>query len=153
LTRANEIVRERESSPVEKIFLTNQQAAKAWRREARLVRSVGNFRRCFGIRQIHRSADSNFRLALRVPGFSCKNRWVTKTDLSPVPLNKSAIQSVTPSQVYEWEGPGPNVLLTGTTEERMPSEQKWYALTGRVVGLKVRIATTESVSLCTRRKS
>jgi len=29
------------------------------------------------------------------------------------------------------------VELTGTTEERMPSEQKWYALTGRVVAAKV----------------
>jgi hypothetical protein len=69
--------------------------------------------------------------------FHGKNRWVTKTDLSPVPLDKSAIQSVTPSQIYEWEGLGPKVILTGTTEERMPSEQKWYALTGRVVDLKV----------------
>jgi hypothetical protein len=55
-------------------------------------------------------------------GFHGKNRWVTKTDLSPVPLDKSAIQSVTPSQIYEWEGPGPNVELTRYTEERMPSE-------------------------------
>jgi hypothetical protein len=70
-------------------------------------------------------------------GFHGKNRWVTKTDLSPVSSDKSAIQSVTPSQIYGWEGPGPNVLLTGTTEERMPSEQKWYNLTGRVVDLKV----------------
>ena len=70
-------------------------------------------------------------------GFHGKNRWIAKTDLSPVPLDKSTIQSVAPSQIYEWEGPGPNVELTGTTEERMPSEQKWYTLTGRVVGLKV----------------
>jgi hypothetical protein len=70
-------------------------------------------------------------------GFHGKNRWVTKTDLSPVPSDKSAIQSVTPSQIYQWEGLGPNVVLTGTTEERMPSEQKWYALTGRVVDAKV----------------
>ena len=70
-------------------------------------------------------------------GFHGKNPWVTKTDLSPVPSDKSAIQSVTPSQIYGWEGPGPDVLLTGMTEERMPSEQKWYALTGRVVDLKV----------------
>jgi hypothetical protein len=52
-------------------------------------------------------------------------------------LEKSAIQSVTPSRIYQWEGLGPNVVLTGTTEERMPSEQKWYALTGRVVDAKV----------------
>lgn len=69
-------------------------------------------------------------------GFHGKNRWVTKTDLSPVPSDKSAIQSVTPSQIYAWEGLGPNVELTGTTTERMPSEQKWYALTGRIVGAK-----------------
>jgi hypothetical protein len=69
-------------------------------------------------------------------GFHGKNRWVTKTDLSPVPVDKSAIQSVTPSQMYAWEGPGPDVELTSTTE-RMPSEQKWYALTGRVVDAKV----------------
>jgi hypothetical protein len=40
-------------------------------------------------------------------GFQGKNRWVAKTDLTPVPLDKSAIQSVTPSQIYAWEGLGP----------------------------------------------
>ena len=38
--------------------------------------------------------------------------------------------------VLPWEGLGPDVELTATTE-RMPSEQKWYALTGRVVDAKV----------------
>jgi hypothetical protein len=70
-------------------------------------------------------------------GFHGKNRWIAKTDLTPVPLNKSAIQSVTPSQIYAWEGPGPIVDLTSYTEARMPSEQKWYALTGRIVDAKV----------------
>ena len=53
-----------------------------------------------------------------------------------MPLDKSAIQSVTPSQIYAWEGLGPEVELTATTE-RMPSEQKWYAPTGRIVDVKV----------------
>jgi hypothetical protein len=70
-------------------------------------------------------------------GFHGKNRWVAKTDLTPVPSDKSAIQSVTPSQIYAWEGLGPDVDLTGYTEERMPTEQKWYALTGRIVDAKV----------------
>jgi hypothetical protein len=70
-------------------------------------------------------------------GFHGKNRWVTKTDLSPVPSDKSVIQSVTPSQIYAWEGLGPDVDLTGYTEARMPAEQKWYALTGRVVDAKI----------------
>jgi hypothetical protein len=70
-------------------------------------------------------------------GFHGKNRWVTKTDLSPVPLDKSTIQSITPSQMYQWEGLGPDVVLTWTSEERMPPEQRWYALTGRIVDAKV----------------
>jgi hypothetical protein len=69
-------------------------------------------------------------------GFHGKNRWVQKTDLSPVPLDTSMIQSVTPSQIYAWEGLAPDVELTSTTE-RMASEQKWYALTGRIVDVKV----------------
>jgi len=36
-------------------------------------------------------------------GFHGKNRWIVKTDFTPVPLDKSAIQSVTPSQVYAWK--------------------------------------------------
>jgi hypothetical protein len=70
-------------------------------------------------------------------GFHGKTRWVTKTDQAPVPSDKSAIQPVMPSQIYAWEGLGTDVDLTRYTEERMPSEQKWYALTGRVVDAKV----------------
>ena len=64
------------------------------------------------------------------------HRWVAKTDLSPVPSDKSAIQPITPSQIYAWEGLGPDVELTATSE-RLPAEQKWYALTGRIVDAKV----------------
>jgi hypothetical protein len=65
------------------------------------------------------------------------DRWTPKIDASPVPWNKSKIQPITPSGIYRWRGPGPNVPLTPTTETRIPSEQKWYALTGRVVDLRV----------------
>ena len=65
------------------------------------------------------------------------SRWTAKTDPSPVPLDKSVVQSITPSQIYKWKGPEPNVPLTTETERRIASEQKWYNLTGRVVGLKV----------------
>jgi hypothetical protein len=65
------------------------------------------------------------------------NRWVAKTDLSPVPSDKSATQAITPSQIYSWEGLEPDVNMTDYTEARLPSEEKWYALTGRVVDAKV----------------
>jgi hypothetical protein len=64
-------------------------------------------------------------------------RWPVKTDPSPVPLDKSAIQSVTPSQIYEWKGPEANVPLTPATDTRIPAEQKWYNLTGRLDSVKV----------------
>ena len=54
-----------------------------------------------------------------------------------MPLDKSTIQSITPSQIYEWKGPGPNVSLTPETDTRIAAEQKWYNLTGRLVGVKV----------------
>jgi hypothetical protein len=65
------------------------------------------------------------------------NRWVAKTDLSLVPSDKSAIQAITPFQIYAWEGLPPDVDMTDYTEARLASEQKWYALTGRVVDAKV----------------
>jgi len=54
-----------------------------------------------------------------------------------VPSDKSAIESVTPSKIYDWKGPEPKVPLTPKTETRIPAEQKWYNLTGRVVAVKV----------------
>ena len=65
------------------------------------------------------------------------SRWPVKTDPSPVPLDKSTIQAVTPSQICEWKGPGLNEPLTPKTDTRIAAEQKWYNLTGRLVGVKV----------------
>jgi hypothetical protein len=65
------------------------------------------------------------------------SRWPVKTDPSPVPLDKSTIQSVTPSQIYEWKGPEANVPLTPETDTRIAAEQKWYNLTGRLDSVKV----------------
>ncbi len=64
-------------------------------------------------------------------------RWPVKTDTSPVPLDKSTIQSITPSQIYEWKGPEPKIPLTPNTDTRIAAEQKWYNLTGRLDGVKV----------------
>ena len=64
-------------------------------------------------------------------------RWPVKTDPSPVPLDKSTIQSVTPSQIYDWKGPESNMPLTPQTNTRIAAEQKWYNLTGRLDSVKV----------------
>src|SRR2546430_16415544 len=56
-------------------------------------------------------------------GFPGKNRWIAKTDLTPVPLDTSAMQWVTPSELYAWEGLGPDVDLKYQVEARMTSEE------------------------------
>jgi hypothetical protein len=63
-----------------------------------------------------------------------KARWSVKNDSSTPPADASAIQAVTPSDIFSW--PGPDVHLAGQSE-RTGIENKWFALTGRVVALKV----------------
>ena len=61
-------------------------------------------------------------------------RWSVKTDPSLPPTDASAIQAVTPSEMFSW--PGPDAALT-IQSERIGIENKWFAPTGRVVELKV----------------
>ena len=63
-----------------------------------------------------------------------KHRWSVKIDPSTPPADASAIQAVTPSDMFSWQGP--DVRLTQQSE-RTGIETKWFALTGRVVALKV----------------
>jgi hypothetical protein len=69
---------------------------------------------------------------------SCKgnhgvSRWVAKTDLAEPPSNSIEIHSITPSQIFEWQGPGGNIPR-GTG--RMAAEKEWYAITGRIKKVK-----------------
>jgi hypothetical protein len=59
-----------------------------------------------------------------------KHRWSVKIDPSTPPADASAIQAVTPSDIFSW--PGPDVHLTQSSE-RTGIENNWFALTGRVV--------------------
>ena len=61
-------------------------------------------------------------------------RWSVKTDASLPPTDANAIQAVTPSEMFSW--PGPDAALT-MQSERTGIGNKWFALTGRVVELKV----------------
>ena len=63
-----------------------------------------------------------------------KGRWLVKNDPSSPPTDASAIQSVTPSDIFSW--PGPDIHLTQHSE-RTGREQNWFSLTGRVVAVKV----------------
>jgi hypothetical protein len=58
-----------------------------------------------------------------------------KNDPSTPPADASAIQTVTPSDIYIW--PGPAVHLTGQPE-RTGIENNWYALTGRAVAVEAK---------------
>ena len=41
------------------------------------------------------------------------DRWKPKTDLTSPPLIGLTIPTITPSQIYQWKGPGPNVTTAG----------------------------------------
>jgi hypothetical protein len=57
-----------------------------------------------------------------------------KNDPSTPPADASAIQAVTPSEIFGW--PGPDAHLAQHSE-RTGREQNWFSLTGRVVAVKV----------------
>jgi hypothetical protein len=63
-----------------------------------------------------------------------QQRWSVKIDPSLPPADAKAIQAVTPSDIYSW--PGPDVPLTQSSE-RTGIENNWFALTGRIVAVKV----------------
>jgi hypothetical protein len=63
-----------------------------------------------------------------------KGRWSVKNDPSTPLVDASAIQAITPSDVFGW--PGLAEHLTQSSE-RTGIENAWFALTGRVVAVKV----------------
>jgi hypothetical protein len=63
-----------------------------------------------------------------------KHRWSVKNDPTLPPTDANALQSVTPSDMFSW--PVPDVRLAQQSE-RTGIENKWFALTGRVVAVKV----------------
>jgi len=62
-----------------------------------------------------------------------KQRWAEKNDPAQPPSDASAIQAVTPSDIFNWGGPTEYLV---PSSPRLWSEEKWYALTGRVVDLR-----------------
>ena len=62
-----------------------------------------------------------------------KHPWSEKNDPSLPPTDASAIQAVTPSDIFNWQGPTEHLAASS---ERIAAEQKWYALTGSVIELR-----------------
>ena len=62
-----------------------------------------------------------------------KQRWAEKNDPALPPADASAIQAVTPSDIFNWQGPTEHLSASSA---RIAAEQKWYALMGRVVELR-----------------
>jgi hypothetical protein len=62
-----------------------------------------------------------------------KSRWAEKNDPSLPPTDASAIQAVTPSDIFGWQGP---TEFLKRSSARIAAEEKWYALTGRVVEIR-----------------
>lgn len=63
-------------------------------------------------------------------------RWAAKVDNSKPPSDKSQITAITPSKMFAWKGVGTKIKLTQSSN-RIPAEQKWYVMTGKVDKIKV----------------
>jgi hypothetical protein len=63
-----------------------------------------------------------------------EHRWAVKNDPSTPPADASAIQTVAPSDIFSWLGPAEHLTQSS---ERSGIENNWFALTGRVVDVKV----------------
>jgi hypothetical protein len=55
-----------------------------------------------------------------------------KNDAALPPTDPNAIQAVTPSDIFSWQGP--TEPLTQSSG-RIAAEQKWYAVTGRAANM------------------
>src|SRR5215471_6305457 len=62
-----------------------------------------------------------------------KQRWAEKNDPEQPPTDASVIQAVKPSDIFNWQGPTEYLV---PSSQRIWSEQKWYAFTGRVVEVR-----------------
>jgi hypothetical protein len=62
-----------------------------------------------------------------------KGRLTEKNEAALPPTDPNAIQAVTPSDIFSWQGPTePLTRSSGRTA----AEQKWYALTDRVIEVR-----------------
>jgi len=92
-------------------------------------------RDCFSLqRGSGNRAASHIRFAVRMSRQSRQTSLVSEERSFTPPTDANAIQAVTPSDMYSW--PGPDIRLTQQSE-RTGIENKWFALTGRVVALNV----------------
>jgi hypothetical protein len=81
-----------------------------------------------------KSPPVTFESPCECRGAHGKARSALKNDPSTPPADVRAVQAVTPSDIFSW--PGPDVHITQDSK-RIPAEEKWYALTGRVIAVKV----------------
>lgn len=85
------------------------------------------------------SAGAADKLATFVSACKCTHckgfdRWKEKIDVETPPANPTVEQ---PSDIAAWNGPDVPIAKTGKNEHRLPAEQKWYQVTGKVVLVRV----------------
>ncbi len=62
------------------------------------------------------------------------SRWAAKTDPAEPPVNSADLHAITPAEMYEWKAPEGNIPTKGG---RLPIENQWFAMTGRLKKLRV----------------
>jgi hypothetical protein len=76
-----------------------------------------------------------------------KARLTVKIDASVPPANADAILPVTPSDVFSWPGPDGRLMRQS---QRTGIENRWFALTGRVLAIKAEMDGDLHIALADR---
>jgi hypothetical protein len=66
-----------------------------------------------------------------------KQRWAEKNDPALPPSDASAIQALTPSDIFNWQGPTEYLV---PSSERIWSEQKWYFNSSDFIGFLLHLS-------------
>lgn len=77
------------------------------------------------------SPPARFTQACKCTHCKGKARWAEKTDSeSPPPSPKPEVKTV--ADIAAWAGPALSIKTKGAAAKRVPAEEKWYTVTGKV---------------------
>lgn len=84
-----------------------------------------------GLAQAEKDPPASFTKACKGTHCKGKARWAEKTDTAEPPLNPKP-KSVSVADITGWNGPSLPIKTKGAGQKRVPAEEQWYSITGKV---------------------
>ena len=84
-----------------------------------------------GLAHAEKDPPASFTKACKCTHCKGKARWREKTDTAEPPSSPKP-DTLTVATIAGWDGPALPIKTKGAGQERVPAEEKWYTLTGKV---------------------